>query len=221
MVFQPHIFWALPAGPQPLANFNFCDFLPSDDHFERTTRQGIHLPSSNLSNKINQPNSSVANPASVVTNLDQTSCLKPQVSSLNRVFLSECFENPSESSELANSISDTNGLFFVPAFCGLQAPVNDPTAAAGLIGNLLPRHEFYVVLQNDCNSDSSYTPTSQMYKSMPVCSIGKRLHHTKTKRLTASLIPDEREIVLASLKKFIHIGNATGYFWEQWCHLPA
>ena len=29
---------------------------------------------------------------------------------------------------------DTNGLFFVPAFCGLQAPVNDPTAAAGLIG---------------------------------------------------------------------------------------
>ena len=48
---------------------------------------------------------------------------------------SECFDNPSESSELANSIPDSNGLFFVPAFCGLQAPVNDPTAAAGLIGN--------------------------------------------------------------------------------------
>ena len=137
--------------------------VTSDDHFERPTRQGIHLPSSNLSNKINQPNSSVANPASVVTNLDLTSCIKPQVSSLTRVFLSECFENPSESSELANSIPDTNGLFFVPAFCGLQAPVNDPTAAAGLIGNLLPRHSVYVVLQNDCNSNSSYTPTSQIH----------------------------------------------------------
>jgi putative glycerol kinase 5 len=50
------------------------------------------------------------------------------------IFL-ECFENPSESSDLATSIPDTNGLFFIPAFCGLQAPVNDPTAAAGLIGS--------------------------------------------------------------------------------------
>jgi putative glycerol kinase 5 len=54
---------------------------------------------------------------------------------INRHF-SECFDNPSESSELADSIPDTNGLFFVPAFCGLQAPVNDPTAAAGLIGKI-------------------------------------------------------------------------------------
>ena len=75
MVFKPRISRALPAELLPVTNFNFCDFLHSDDHFERPTRQGIHLPSSNLSNKINQPNSSVANPASVVTNLDPTSAL--------------------------------------------------------------------------------------------------------------------------------------------------
>lgn len=68
-------------------------------------------------------------------------------------------ENPSESSELANSVKNTDGVCFIPSFSGLQvswnsfrqvckvnrtqsskvienfqAPVNDGLAAAGLIG---------------------------------------------------------------------------------------
>ncbi|XP_015592528.1 putative glycerol kinase 5 [Cephus cinctus] len=41
---------------------------------------------------------------------------------------------PSETSDLANSVLDSDGVYFVPAFSGLQAPINDQTAAAGFLG---------------------------------------------------------------------------------------
>ncbi|KAH0539310.1 putative glycerol kinase 5 [Cotesia glomerata] len=42
-------------------------------------------------------------------------------------------KDPSEMSELANSIEGSD-IYFVPAFSGLQAPINDQAAATGLIG---------------------------------------------------------------------------------------
>lgn len=42
--------------------------------------------------------------------------------------------NPAESEHLAASVKDSGGVFFIPAFSGLQAPVNDPKAAAGVLG---------------------------------------------------------------------------------------
>lgn len=41
---------------------------------------------------------------------------------------------PVETSDLAQSVQDSDGVYFVPAFSGLQAPINDPTAAAGFLG---------------------------------------------------------------------------------------
>nr|CAD7601262.1 unnamed protein product [Timema genevievae] len=41
---------------------------------------------------------------------------------------------PAESAEQAMSVKDSDGVFFVPAFNGLQAPINDYQAAAGFIG---------------------------------------------------------------------------------------
>nr|CAD7194093.1 unnamed protein product [Timema douglasi] len=41
---------------------------------------------------------------------------------------------PAESAEQALSVKDSDGVFFVPAFNGLQAPINDYQAAAGFIG---------------------------------------------------------------------------------------
>ena len=45
------------------------------------------------------------------------------------------------SSDIADSVpvSEIEGLYFVPAFSGLQAPINDPYAGAGMIG-LQPHH---------------------------------------------------------------------------------
>ncbi|CAD5116473.1 DgyrCDS5356 [Dimorphilus gyrociliatus] len=40
----------------------------------------------------------------------------------------------SESSDLAKSVSDTKGVFFVAAFSGLQAPINDDRASTMMIG---------------------------------------------------------------------------------------
>ncbi|UYV79139.1 GK5 [Cordylochernes scorpioides] len=44
------------------------------------------------------------------------------------------FTDPVETMGLANSVPDTEGLCFVPAFHGIQAPLNDNTAAAAFVG---------------------------------------------------------------------------------------
>jgi putative glycerol kinase 5 len=44
------------------------------------------------------------------------------------------YDDPAATSDMAASVSDSDGCFFVPAFNGLSAPVNDFNAAAGFIG---------------------------------------------------------------------------------------
>ncbi|CAL1676357.1 unnamed protein product [Lasius platythorax] len=39
-----------------------------------------------------------------------------------------------ETADMANSVNDTDGVYFIPAFSGLQAPINDYTAATGFLG---------------------------------------------------------------------------------------
>lgn len=45
------------------------------------------------------------------------------------------FDNPSETSDLAYSVDSSDGVFFVPAFSGLGAPINNISAATGFIGS--------------------------------------------------------------------------------------
>ena len=47
------------------------------------------------------------------------------------------FDDPKESSDLAHNQCN-NGLYFIPAFSGLQAPINDNSAATAFIG-ITPR----------------------------------------------------------------------------------
>ncbi|VVC97658.1 unnamed protein product [Leptidea sinapis] len=44
------------------------------------------------------------------------------------------FENPEDSAGIAMSVSDSDGVFFVPAFSGLGPPYNECTAASGFVG---------------------------------------------------------------------------------------
>ncbi|CAH2042421.1 unnamed protein product, partial [Iphiclides podalirius] len=46
----------------------------------------------------------------------------------------DLFENPADTADIAMSVPDTDGVYFVPAFSGLGAPYNDCTAAAGFVG---------------------------------------------------------------------------------------
>lgn len=39
-----------------------------------------------------------------------------------------------ETAKIANSVNDSDGVYFIPAFSGLHIPINDYTAAAGFIG---------------------------------------------------------------------------------------
>lgn len=42
--------------------------------------------------------------------------------------------NPAESSEIAEKVDNTDGVYFIPGFNGLSAPINDFNATAGFIG---------------------------------------------------------------------------------------
>ncbi|XP_066266272.1 putative glycerol kinase 5 isoform X1 [Branchiostoma lanceolatum] len=44
------------------------------------------------------------------------------------------FEDYTETDEIAESVDDSNGVYFVPAFNGIQAPVNDPRACSLFLG---------------------------------------------------------------------------------------
>ncbi|XP_046543168.1 putative glycerol kinase 5 [Haliotis rubra] len=44
------------------------------------------------------------------------------------------FEDVTETANIANSVEDSAGVCFVPAFSGLQAPINDDRAATSIIG---------------------------------------------------------------------------------------
>ncbi|XP_038574321.1 putative glycerol kinase 5 isoform X1 [Micropterus salmoides] len=46
----------------------------------------------------------------------------------------ELFTDVQETSAMAYSVSDSDGVYFVPSFSGLQAPLNDPKACASLMG---------------------------------------------------------------------------------------
>ncbi|XP_066603652.1 putative glycerol kinase 5 [Prorops nasuta] len=43
-------------------------------------------------------------------------------------------KNEAETIDLVNSVDDSDGVYFVPAFSGLQAPINDHCAATGILG---------------------------------------------------------------------------------------
>ncbi|KAK3911022.1 Putative glycerol kinase 5, partial [Frankliniella fusca] len=44
------------------------------------------------------------------------------------------YADPAQSSAMAEAVGDSDGVLFIPAFSGLQAPVNDFQAAAGFLG---------------------------------------------------------------------------------------
>ncbi|KAL1420611.1 hypothetical protein MTO96_004492 [Rhipicephalus appendiculatus] len=59
--------------------------------------------------------------------------------------------NADESAEVAESVDSSAGVFFIPAFSGLQAPVNDAYAAAGFLGlstSTRPAHMVRAMLES-------------------------------------------------------------------------
>ena len=44
------------------------------------------------------------------------------------------YSNPAETESIAESVRDSEGLSFIPAFDGIQVPHNDPCATAGMLG---------------------------------------------------------------------------------------
>ncbi|XP_053996644.1 putative glycerol kinase 5 isoform X1 [Hylaeus anthracinus] len=53
--------------------------------------------------------------------------------------------DPSETSSIASALNDSDGVYFVPAFSGLQAPINDYSAATGFVGIKLTTEKGHIV----------------------------------------------------------------------------
>ncbi|XP_039276096.1 putative glycerol kinase 5 [Nilaparvata lugens] len=67
------------------------------------------------------------------------------------IFTGYVGNDPSESQKIATSVPDNDGVYFVPAFSGLQAPVNDDKSAAGFLGvkrTTRPPHFLRAVLES-------------------------------------------------------------------------
>ncbi|XP_070172871.1 glycerol kinase 5-like [Littorina saxatilis] len=55
------------------------------------------------------------------------------------------YDDVSETSAMASSVEDSDGVCFVPAFSGLQAPINDDTATTAMFGMTLATTKAHIV----------------------------------------------------------------------------
>ena len=53
------------------------------------------------------------------------------------------YDSPKESERIAETVSSTGGVIFIPALCGFGAPINDPTASAGFLGPVFKLKTYY------------------------------------------------------------------------------
>ncbi|KAF1748261.1 hypothetical protein GCK72_024728 [Caenorhabditis remanei] len=61
------------------------------------------------------------------------------------------FNDVTETSDIAMSVEHSNGVVFVPAFCGIQTPINDETACSGFLGirpDATKKHMIRAVLES-------------------------------------------------------------------------
>ena len=67
------------------------------------------------------------------------------------------YSNIQLTSDTVTQLEDNGGVYFVPGFHGLQAPVMDPTATAGFIGNM------YYTKSNSYKLESQVQVHTQTY----------------------------------------------------------
>uniref|UniRef100_A0A8C4PYN5 Carbohydrate kinase FGGY C-terminal domain-containing protein n=1 Tax=Eptatretus burgeri TaxID=7764 RepID=A0A8C4PYN5_EPTBU len=61
------------------------------------------------------------------------------------------FSDVAETADIANSVPDTDGVYFVPSFSGIQLPVNDPSACTAMFGlrpSTTPAHIVRAILES-------------------------------------------------------------------------
>ncbi|XP_023029275.2 glycerol kinase 5 [Leptinotarsa decemlineata] len=68
-----------------------------------------------------------------ITFISEVSC-NDAGSLIQWLLLNGFVQSPSETSEIASKVEDSNGVYFVPAFSGLGPPIGDEKAATGFIG---------------------------------------------------------------------------------------
>lgn len=57
----------------------------------------------------------------------------------------DLFTDAAETEKMAKSLKDSEGVYFVPSFNGLQAPVNDPCACASFMGLKASTSKYHLV----------------------------------------------------------------------------
>ncbi|XP_006002852.1 putative glycerol kinase 5 isoform X1 [Latimeria chalumnae] len=134
----------------------------------------------------------------------------------------ELFSNATETEILAESVQDSDGVCFVPAFNGLQAPLNDPLACASFMGlkpSTTKNHLVRAILESIAFRNKQLYETMLKETSVPLGSIradGKVCSNSFIMQLTSNLfgkkIDRPKHVDMSCLGATFLAGLAIG-FW--------
>lgn len=134
------------------------------------------------------------------------------------------YSDPEEMEAMAESVANSNGAYFVPAFDGIQVPYNDPRAVAGIVGlthSTRKEHIVRAILES-----LAYT-FKQVYdvgieeinlKSKRLCVDGGVSRNDFTMQLTSELLGQEiqrpKDVDMTVYGAVYMAGLASG-FWKD------
>ncbi|XP_035693868.1 putative glycerol kinase 5 isoform X1 [Branchiostoma floridae] len=134
------------------------------------------------------------------------------------------FDDYTETVEIVESVEDSNGVHFVPAFNGLQAPVNDPRACSlflGLSATTTKAHMLRALLESLVFRNKQLYETMLNETKIPITYIradGGVSNNSFVMQLTADLlnrtITRPKHVDMSSLGAAFLAGLAVG-FWKD------
>lgn len=134
------------------------------------------------------------------------------------------FDNAEETAKMAKSLPDCDGVYFVPSFSGLQAPVNDPCACASFMGlkpSTTKHHLVRAILESIAFRNKQLFDTMLRETAIPITDIradGGVCNNSFVMQMTADLfnrpIDRPQHTDMSSLGAAFLAGLAVG-FWSS------
>ncbi|XP_067898677.1 putative glycerol kinase 5 isoform X2 [Heterodontus francisci] len=135
------------------------------------------------------------------------------------------FSNVAETEKMVQEVQNSDGVFFVPSFSGLQAPLNDPNACASFMGLKPSTTKFHLVraiLESIAFRNKQLYDTMQKEVNIPITCIradGGICNNQFVMQLTTDLlicnIEKPKRVDMSSLGAAFLAGLAIGYWGSR------
>ena len=134
------------------------------------------------------------------------------------------YSDPSETEAIAESVSDSGGVCFVPAFDGIQVPYNDPNASAGIIGlthNTRKEHIVRALLESLAYTFKQVYDVGMTEVSLPnrrLCVDGGVSRNNFVMQLTSELLGKELQRPMdvdMTVYGAVYVAGLASGFWKS------